>query len=459
MISKIGVLNLNKTSKFNQKQTAQTFTGNKLGLAVEFIPPAKDMFTPFEKTATAVLEDFKGRVGVKGQFLNWVYLPKQQLKRVDYFYDVAGQFKNATGAKKLTVVGIGGSKHPVQHALEMLNPIGRKDVHYYSDIDDLSFAHFKEEIGGAFKNSNYEVISKSGKTFDTTDPYIKINRELVREYRAEGHSLHDARKLANKHFVAVTDASESSNLRKIANKNKFIGQLFIHDDVGGRYSLFDDHVLFALATAGMGKSDMTKMLKSADKMTKRTLNGDISENLALQRAMFYGKAVNEGVNDFVHKLFGRHYEGGGTTSFKKQHHGESIKDTRLSVEKSLDDNHFNAEAHFDKRNTFNTTFTVFNLFKKKINNYKNMLEIMVREYKGKSDVCIEKLDVNKRGVTPEAFGAYGQMQNFEIPLKGGIRRALKNEPQPKVYDEVLQPSVEDYKKRAFDGKIQLFPGK
>ena len=51
------------------------------------------------------------------------------------------------------------------------------------------------------------------------------------------------------------------------------------------------------------------------------------------------------------------------------------------------------------------------------------------------------------------------MQNFEVPLKDGMRRALKNEPQPEFLPAVKQPSVEAYKKRAFDGKIPLFPGK
>ena len=40
--------------------------------------------------------------------------------------------------------------------------------------------------------------------------------------------------------------------------------MFIHDDVGGRFSAFDDHALFTLAYAGMKKEESTKVNSQLD---------------------------------------------------------------------------------------------------------------------------------------------------------------------------------------------------
>lgn len=73
-------------------------------------------------------------------------------------------------------------------------------------------------------------------------------------YTAQGKSPEEADKAAQKHFIAVTDANaEKSELRRTSNENGWLGDLYIHDDVGGRFSAFDDHALFTLAYAGMKK--------------------------------------------------------------------------------------------------------------------------------------------------------------------------------------------------------------
>ena len=92
---------------------------------------------------------------------------------------------------------------------------------------------------------------------------------LVLAYKSAGATTEEASKMASRHFVAVTDKNDkTSELRRTANAENWTGELFIHDDVRGRFSAFDDHVLFALAYAGMKKDDMVAMLNGAKDMTK-----------------------------------------------------------------------------------------------------------------------------------------------------------------------------------------------
>ena len=69
--------------------------------------------------AVQSVNEISQRAGVKGQFLNWVNLPQEQAKRVDELYRLAEGLKSQTGAKKLSVMGIGGSKHTVEHMLSI----------------------------------------------------------------------------------------------------------------------------------------------------------------------------------------------------------------------------------------------------------------------------------------------------------------------------------------------------
>lgn len=432
-----------------------TFKSTNAGLSVEYLIDG-DIFTPMQKAAENVLNDFKTRVGVKGQFLNWVNLPKEQLKRVDMIYEIVDKIKSESGNRTLSVLGIGGSKHTLEHLLNLSNLEGHKNVKFYSDIDGLSYNSFKEEIGGDFLSSNYLVVSKSGTTFETKDAYLRTEKELIKAYVAKGNNEEKAQELANKHFIAVTDAGESSELRRNATAKKYIGEFFVHDDVGGRFSALDDHGLFTLAYAGMKKADMVILLESADKMTAIAFESDIQKNIPMQRAAFYVDSLKNGVEDFLQQLFGKHFEC-GTENWLKQLHFESLKDARLSVGKAPDSMHYAAEAHFDPRNKYNTTLTMFNAEGKEgFSNYNAYSKSISETYANCSPTSIEKLDIAERGITPEAIGSYCQLKHFETIFKGMLKREVDSIPQPAVLDEVLQPSVETYKK-AFKGGL-LNPG-
>ena len=78
-----------------------------------------DSISKYEKIISSAVEEFSKRANQQGQFLNWVDLPKNQLARLDEIYSLAASLKSQTGAEKLTVLGIGGSKHTVENMLSL----------------------------------------------------------------------------------------------------------------------------------------------------------------------------------------------------------------------------------------------------------------------------------------------------------------------------------------------------
>ena len=72
-------------------------------------------FGKYSSKVSEFVSEFSSRANQKGQFLNWVNLPSEQAKRVDEIYELASSLKSQTGASKLSVMGIGGSKHTVEH--------------------------------------------------------------------------------------------------------------------------------------------------------------------------------------------------------------------------------------------------------------------------------------------------------------------------------------------------------
>ena len=207
-------------------------------------------FSKYSAKISTVVSELSSRANKPGHFLNWVNLPSEQLKRVDELYSMVERFKAQTGAKKLSVMGIGGSKHTVEHMLSIngLN-ICHDTVDFYSDVDSVSLNRYLYRLGD-ITSSNYMIASKSGSTFETKDGFLRIQQMLINEYMSKGQSADEAKKSAAKHFIAVTDAnSEKSELRRTSISENWLGDLFIHDDVGGRFSAFDDHALFTLIWA------------------------------------------------------------------------------------------------------------------------------------------------------------------------------------------------------------------
>ena len=185
-------------------------------------------FGAYSAKVSEFVKEFSSRANQKGQFLNWVNLPQEQAKRVDEIYSLADKLKAQTGAKKLSVMGIGGSKHTVEHMLSIngLN-VCHDVVEFYSDVDSASLERFLYRLGNDVTTSNFMIASKSGSTFETKDGFLRVLDMLIDAYKAQGKSQEEAEKLAHKHFIAVTDGNaEKSELRRTSNEKGWLGDLF-----------------------------------------------------------------------------------------------------------------------------------------------------------------------------------------------------------------------------------------
>lgn len=458
----------------NQKQNKTSFKGG-MGVSVRYLGQAqRDIFEPrMVKHATSVLDEFKARMSRQGQLLAWVQVPENQLNKwgTERIFRAVEELKNASPAKHLTVLGIGGSKHPLEAAIGSSSLLGRRNIHFYSKIDNVSLTRLKEELGGKFKNSNYEVVSKSGTTYEVSDTFARINEGLVKEYMEEGNSAEMAQQLANRHFVAITDTNaRKSALRRIANERGYVGsELCVHDDVGGRFSALDDHVLFALIYAGASKEYIERVLKGAVEMTKKALNSDMEQNIPMQRALFYVNALINGRRLSNQSVFADPLKGFMDWLVQMKH--ESLKDMDYSVMECPEGLHHSAEAIYESRHRgkFNLTLTLLNT--QGIAGYRNPNEyidaVTTSFSKHYPSTCIEILDVEGNGISPEAFGAYAQMKHFETVYQGMLRRKtipsyrptllarffnyLRNliNSKPQIFDdklpEVIEPNVKIYK--------------
>ena len=430
---------------------------------------SNDIFRLYDDDAKDVICDFQNRVGKSGQFLNWVDLPAEQLKEdingvshVDEIYSQVERLKKQSGDYPLVVLGIGGSKHTNETLLNLAGVGNKGKVYFYSDIDSLSKSNFEKEIGGDLSKANYLVVSKSGTTFETKDAFMRF-QDSVEE------KMHGRNKKANaeKHFAIATDATATEkNLRgvigdKNGEKNNYIKELYIHDDVGGRYSVFDDPGIFVLAYAGVDKDTTKAILKGAKNMSEKCTDTYILQNPAIKSAIFDSYSHERGNNITVQQAFGHVFES-GFENWSKQLYLESLKDFDFHVGKAPDSMHYASENHFkdDRRNSYNTVMTTMKLNSEKDPNYTKYIGAIAEEYNQTTPLTIEKLDTNNEGtgIDAETIGEYMQSKHFETVYKGMLRRQVNGKTQPEVLPEVLQPNVEKYKNRFKEGQYKLEPG-
>lgn len=409
-------------------------------------------FSKYSAKTSEFVKEFAARANKKGYFLNWVNLPSEQLKRVDELYTMVENFKAQTGAKKLSVMGIGGSKHTVEHMLGIngLN-ICHDVVDFYSDVDSISLARFLHRIGD-ITSSNFMIASKSGSTFETKDGFLRVQQMLIDAYISKGQSEEEAKKSAAKHFIAVTDAnSEKSELRRTSIEQNWLGDLFIHDDVGGRFSAFDDHALFTLIWAGLSKSDMISLLNAAQEVSEQSLSDDLEINDALKEGIFWADAKMNGISASVHQYMGSMFE--NTVYWHAQMQNESVKDTLKQVAKVPDAMHHSAEAHFNPANklVFALTVPVDNGVCSE--NAESYIDALTKSYTITGAFFKEEVETSTMGLTPAAAGAMTQLRAFATVYQEIVECVVSGKELPEVLDSVLQPHVEFYKKNLKGGVV------
>ena len=402
-------------------------------------------FSKYSSKVSDFVSELSSRANKAGHFLNWVNLPSEQLKRVDELYSMVSTFKSQTGVSKLSVMGIGGSKHTVEHMLSIngLN-ISQDSVYFYSDVDSVSWNRFMSKLGDV-TSSNYMIASKSGSTFETKDGFLRIQQMLIDAYISKGQSEEDAKKSASKHFIAVTDGnSEKSELRRTSISDGWLGDLYIHDDVGGRFSAFDDHALFTLIWAGMKKDDMISMLNAAQEMSSQSLSSDLEINDALKEGIFWADAKLNGIEASVHQYMGSLFE--NTVYWHAQMQNESVKDTLKQVAKVPDAMHHSAEAHFNPANklVFALTVPVDNGVCRE--NAESYIEALTKSYTITGAFFKEEVSTSELGLTPEAAGAMTMLRAYATVYQEIVTSIMTGKALPEVLDSVLQPHVEFYKK-------------
>ena len=410
-------------------------------------------FGEYSPKVSEFVNEFSSRANKKGQFLNWVNLPENQAKRVDEIYELANKLKAQTGAKKLSVMGIGGSKHTVEHMLSIngLN-VKHDTIEFYSDVDSASLERFLYRLEDNVLESNYLIASKSGSTFETKDGFLRVLAMLTDAYKAQGKSQEEAEKLAHKHFIAVTDGNaEKSELRRTSNEQGWLGDLFIHDDVGGRFSAFDDHALFTLAYAGMKKEDMVTMLNAAQEISSEALTADLSINNALKEGIFWANAKMNGILTSVHQYMGSIFE--NTVYWHAQMQNESVKDTLKQVAKVPDAMHHSAEAHFNPANKFAFALTVPQDNGVCKENAESYVEALTKSYEVTGAFFLETAKTQGMGLTPAAAGALTQLRAFATVYQEIVEKIMGGKEFPEVLDSVLQPHVEFYKKNLKGGVV------
>lgn len=383
----------------------------------------------FQELAQKAVEDIKSRAGKSGQFLNWIeVLPNIELDNIDKLYDMA---QNAKMGKytDIAILGIGGSRHTTENITKLLGI--DKHVHFFSSVVPLSFERFISNID--IDKTLFLVVSKSGGTLETTVGY-----EKTKEYIEK----HTNSKDTSSHFVAMTDKNpEKSALRRIVKSGEIKMSGFVHDDVGGRFSIFDDATIFTLFFLGISKEDVKDMLNASLDAQKEFLNPEIDKNEALQLAKFNVKAFNMGKTKHFIEYFGDEFF--GTTLWEKQLKNESLK-ARISTDTNVGPGylHYNAEADLDIDN--NDSFFTFVYVD---SNDKVMNAVMT----GVINAYCAQHPVSKivlKDLSIKSIARFIELKHFETLYTGYILRAMKNNftPCDIALDEVLQPNVEKYKK-------------
>lgn len=383
----------------------------------------------FQELAKNAIADIKNRAGKQGQFLNWIeVLPNTQLQNLDKMYDMVQQAKG-NKFSELAILGIGGSRHTTENITKLL---GLDDkVHFFSSVEPLSFDRFIKRLD--LDKTLFLVVSKSGTTLETTVGYNKT-KEAVEKYLNS--------KDTSNNFVAMTDKnSQKSALRRIVDSGEIKLSGFVHDDVGGRFSILDDATIFTLFFLGATKEDVKALLNASLDAQKEFLNDDIENNEAMQLAKFNVKAKNMGKNKHFVEYFGDEFF--GTTLWEKQLKNESLK-ARISTDTNVGPGylHYNAEADLDVNNT--DSFFTFVYVKSSDKVMNAVMEGVITAYSAQHPVSKIVLD----DLSYKSIARFLELKHFETLYTGWILRAQKGEYTPSdiALDEVLQPNVEKYKK-------------
>lgn len=383
----------------------------------------------YKQIGADAVSDIASRAGKAGQFLNWIgVLPENQIKTLDAIYALADEAKKG-GFEELAILGIGGSRHTTEAMMKMLGEDSK--VHFYSGIDPESFKRFSSRLD--LNKTKFLVVSKSGGTLETTVAYESAKKLLQEKTGKQDVS---------EYFVAMTDQSaEKSKLRQVVNAGDIKLSGLVHDDVGGRFSIFDDATIFTLAFSGVSKADTKKMLEASLAAQKEFLNTDMNSNEALKLAAFNVDAKSSGKKMHFVEYFGDAFA--GATLWEKQMKNESLK-SAIATDTNIGPGylHYNAESDLDPNNK--DSFFTFVYVKTDDKPTVALMSGAMTAYKAQHPVS----EIILKDLSVESVAKFIELKHFETLYTGNMLRrkagnvTSQSEPMP----EVIQPNVEIYKK-------------
>ncbi len=385
--------------------------------------------TKYETAAKEAVSDILSRAGKQGQFLNWIkVLGENQLKNLDAIFELANKAK-AGKYTDLAILGIGGSRHTTESMVKMLNLDSR--IHFYSSVDPESFRRFINTLD--LSKTQFLVVSKSGGTMETTVAYESA-KKVMQEF-LEREDVSDR-------FIAMTDkSSEKSKLRQKVEAGELKLSGLVHDDVGGRFSIFDDATLFTLAYAGMSKDDVAALLNASLEAQKDYTVSDINSNSALQLAAFNVNSRLNGKIKHFNEYFGDAFM--GATLWEKQLKNESLK-ANISTDTNVGPGylHYNAEADLDSANKDSFFTFIYVTPEDKVTTA--VLTGVISAYSNQHPVS----KIELKDLSVQSVARFIELKHFETLYTGYILRYLNNNIASKdvALPEVLQPNVEIYKK-------------
>ncbi len=410
-----------------KRRKTKMMTAQKTNVSVNFSQSVD--FSKYDELAAKTIEDIQSRAGKSGQFLNWINeLQNIQLNNINALYELCQNAKKG-GYTDLAILGIGGSRHTTESMVKMLGC--DKNIHFYSSVDPISFKRFSDGLN--LDKTMFLVVSKSGGTLETTTAYNSA-KALMQKYLNKND--------VSERFIGMTDASsEKSKLRRLVEAGELSGSGFVHDDVGGRFSILDDATLFTLFWAGYSKEEVSALLKSSLEAQKIYMSKDINSNPAMKMAIFNVEAKANGKNRHFVEYFGDAFM--GTTLWEKQLKNESLK-ARISTDTNVGPGylHYNAEADLDVNNK--DSFFTFVYVKTDDKTTNAVLSGVVNAYSNMHPVSVIEID----NLDLTTIAQFIELKHFETLYTGNLLRRKENNVTSlsEALPEVLQPNVEIYKK-------------
>lgn len=232
--------------------------------ALPFINHEK--YRAIQKEVNHAANELFNKEGKGFEYLGWVDLPKhydqEEFKRI---LKAARQIRRQ--AKRLVVIGIGGSYLGAKAAIEALTPTfaKKRKLEVLFAGQNMSTRYLLELLEYV-KDQDFaiNVISKSGTTTEPAIAFRLFKRALEEKYGVE----------EAKHRIYVTTDANKGALRTLANENDY-ATFVVPDDIGGRYSVLTPVGLLPIAAAGI---DIKEMMQGAKDARKLYVSKDIKKN-------------------------------------------------------------------------------------------------------------------------------------------------------------------------------------